>query len=370
MGRAPSGKPLSGKANIRVISSCTLLWLFLTFLIIPLLNTQYAFGEDPRQFRCGVIVALTGSVADWGTLTKNSIEIAREHSPSSRVSFSYEDDQFTPKNAVSIAQRFLSVDQVSCLVTLGSSTSMAVQALAEKARVPLFAVALNPKVGEGLSFVFRIYVPINRQVEAFSKELSRRTYQRIASITATHDATIALRDALLEKKVINPVALEEVPVGETDMAVVAVKIIKSRPDAVFLNMVPPQPSTLARRLRELGYRGEFFAGPLLESQEEITAAAGTLEGAWFVTVNNANAKSFNEEYRQRYGIIPGILSVYAYDIATIIIRGYSTGDVIQYARSLRDFDGLAGRYGWNGTIFDIPAAAWVIKGKEFERIGD
>jgi len=337
-------------------------------LVVYTVALGAAFCEERQNYRCGVIVPLSGPVADWGTVIKNSMEMAREDLGESGVSFSYEDDQYTPKNTVSIGQKMLSVNKVNCLVTLGSSTSISVQDLAEHSKIPLFAIALNPKVGQGFSSVFRYYVPIDRQVEAISKEMQLRKYQRVASVTATHDATLALRDALLREKVLDPIADEEVPTGERDFAALATKLIQGKPDAVFLNMVPPEPSSLARRLRELGFRGEFFAGPLLESQEEITAASGALEGAWFVTANNENAEAFNEKYRKRYGVLPGILSVYAYDIASIIIRGHSRGDVVQYARSLKNFEGLAGRYGWNGTAFDIPAAAWVIQGKQFQRV--
>lgn len=319
------------------------------------------------EYTCGAVLPLSGTVAEWGTVMKNAMETARTDFNAGSVRFLYEDDQYVPKNTVSAVQKLLAVDNVDCLITLGSSTSMSAQTLAERAGVPLFAVALNPKVGQGMHFVFRYYVPINRQVEAILRELPRRNYQRIAFVSSTHDATLALRDALLSANAVVPAADEEIFAGEADISAVALKVLKKKPDAVFLNTVPPQPSTLARKLRELGYQGQFFSGPLLESQEEISNSNGALEGAWFVTVDNANADAFNTKYEKRFGSKPVILAIYAYDIAKIIIQGHRMNKLGDYIRSLESFEGLAGRYGWDGAGFDIPAAVWEIRGGAFKR---
>ena len=323
---------------------------------------------QPYNWTCGVVIPLTGAVAEWGSVMRNAVELARADFGYDKVRFLYEDDQFLPKNTVAVVQKLLTVDKVDCLITLGSSTSMSVQDLAERAKVPLFAVALNPRVGQGMSFVFRYYVPISRQVEAISRELPRRNYRRVAFATSTHDATLALRDALLSGQVIRPVAAEEIPTGEADLGAVALRLLKAQPDAIFLNLVPPQPSGLARKLRELGYAGQFFSGPLIESREEIAAAKGALDGTWFVTVNNTRAESFNSEYQKRFNTYPGILSVYAYDIAKLIIQGRREKDFCAYVRSLSTFEGLAGRYGWDGSGFDIPAGVWTISGDVFKQL--
>lgn len=345
----------------RFLFSCLASMVFL----IPALG--FAESKEDTKFTCGVIVPLSGPGAEWGILIRNSMEMAREDLKATDLTFVYEDDQYTPKNTVSAFQKLTSLQHVDCLVTLGSSTSLAVQDLAEHAAIPLFAIALNPKAGQGKAFVFRYYVPISRQMEAISKEISQRNYKRIAVVTSTHDATLGLREALLNPNTLVPVASEEVPVGELDLASIAMKTLASHPDAVFLNLVPPQPSTLAKKLRDLGYRGDFFGGPLLESKEEVAIANGTLDGAWFVTADNANAKDFNTRYEKRFSSSPGILSVYAYDIATIIARGHREKDLRDYIHSLRSFDGLAGHYGWDGSGFDIPAGVWVVHGQNFER---
>ena len=75
---------------------------------------------------------------------------------------------------------------------------------------------------------------------------------------------------------------------------------------------------------------------------------------------------FNKRYHERFGMDPGILSVYGYDIATIIVRGHLEKDFPSYVHSLSPFDGLAGHYGWKAGEMDIPAGIWVIRAGEFQ----
>ena len=333
----------------------------LCFFALLLPDANAGESKTLPSERCGVILPLTGKVADWGRWAREGIELATEDFKSSGVQFLFEDDQYTPAKTVSALRKLIDVDKISCLITLGSATSLAVQNIAEEAKLPMFAGAISPKIGQGMQYVFRYYLPVSRQAEALSAEVKRRAYKRLAIITAEHDATLPLSERLVQDKITEIVFDEKFSGDEHAVSPLALRIRATKPDAVFLNLIPPLPSTFARRLRDLGYRGELFGSPTLDSVDEIRAAQGALDGAWFITVDNRRAKEFNARYERTHGSMPSMVSLYAYDIAKIIITRPSSVSLPDHVRSLKKFEGAAGLGGWNGSEFEIPAGVWTIE---------
>ena len=343
-------------------------FLFHLTLVALVVTPKIAYADEnliPQALTCGVIVPLSGKVAEWGIWAKGGIEIARKSFEDESVQFVYEDDQYTPNKTISAVRKLLDVDKINCLITVGSSTSLAIQNIAEEAKIPMFTIAITPKVGAGLAYVIRYYIPIKRQIDGITQEIAKRAYKKIAILTSEHDATLPLAAELIKANVVDIVFNEQVVGDEQAAASLALRVKAAAPDAVFLNLIAPMPSTFARRLREIGYKGEFFSGPTLESVEEVKAAHGALEGAWFVTVDDSKALPFISEYQRRFNGKPGMLALYAHDIAKIILTKPKSIGLIEYAKSLKEFTGVAGAYGWNGKEFDIPAGVWRISGESF-----
>lgn len=346
--------------------------MFKIFQILLLLSisthcrTAYCLNQIvDDELKCGVILPLTGNAAEWGYWVKGGIEIASEGYDNISKKFIYEDDQYVPSKTTSALRKLIDIDKINCLITLGSSTSLAVQSIAEQNKLPMFAIAITPKVGEGLEYVMRYYIPIENQVTTIVNEIKRREYKKIAILTSEHDATLPLTEGVVNAKIVETVYNEKINSQDQSLATLAIRVKSIAPDAVFINLIPPLPSIFSRRLREVGYKGEMFSGPTLESIGEVKSANGALEGAWFITVDESNASEFISNYKARYQVEPGMIALYAHDIAKIILSKPKSLSLNEYAKSVKNFNGLAGEYSWNGKEFDIPAAVWVINGNTF-----
>lgn len=325
--------------------------------------TSSAEAESAKQ-KCGVIVPLSGKVAEWGKWLREGIEIAQAESNSAQAEFIYEDDQYLPLNSVTAFRKLTENQKINCLITLGSGSSLAVQELAEQAKITTFSVAISPKVGQDKNYVFRFHIPVSSQVEMLKSEIVRKQYRRIAILTAEHDATLPLTSALIAANVAEVVLTRELSADDTTASILAIQIAKLAPDAVFLNLIPPSQSTIARRLRELGYQGEFFSGPTLDSYDEVLVANGALEGAWFVSADNSRAGEFVTRYREKFNRKPSMVAAWGYQIAKIIL---ATNDGVvppELVRRVEGFDGIVGTIRWNGRELDLPAGIWRIQGKE------
>ena len=105
-------------------------------IIFVLLSTLFPLQVMAENITCGVVVPLTGGLASLGNSIKNSIQLASEKFDKEKhVSFLFEDDQYLPKNTTSAVTKFTQVDRVQCLIVFGSTPSIAVSDLAEKAKV-------------------------------------------------------------------------------------------------------------------------------------------------------------------------------------------------------------------------------------------
>ncbi|MBI3032785.1 ABC transporter substrate-binding protein [Candidatus Woesearchaeota archaeon] len=102
-------------------------------------NNDIAKENNEERITIGVIQSLTGSGNQQGNNAKHGIELAVEHINQQdgingrKLQMIYDDEKCDAKIGLSIAQKFIEVDNVSVIIGPGcSGTSMAVAPLAEQ----------------------------------------------------------------------------------------------------------------------------------------------------------------------------------------------------------------------------------------------
>jgi ABC-type branched-subunit amino acid transport system substrate-binding protein len=251
-------------------------------------------------------------------------------------------------------------------MVFGSSTANAIAGLAETAQIPTFAIAVSPKIIEGRKFAFLLHVPIMRELKVIFDGVRAHGYKRVAIISATHDATLSLREGFVREfsnsRELQIVSDQEIQPAESDVRTVALRAIAAKPDAIFLNVLPPQAGLTAMQLKSLGFNGGIFGGPPLMNDSEVHAAKGALEGAWAVGVNPTFSQSFVEKYRTKFGESPESTSgTLSYDGAKILARIARGEPVSTVLKNGNTFSGALGTYTLIDQSFDIPGSAWVVR---------
>ncbi|MBP9839134.1 MAG: ABC transporter substrate-binding protein, partial [Proteobacteria bacterium] len=180
-------------------------------------------------------------------------------------------------------------------------------------------------------------------------------------ISTIQDATLSTTQALKSIAKTKIVLEQEMNIGDIDFRSIALKIKALNPDAVFFSMLPPQPSNLARQLRSLNYKGEFFAGPQIANLDDIKSASTALENTWFVTLNDLGAKDFYDKYQEEFHESTPAESILGYDSGRIISEAAESGDIHKYLEDLKEMEGLGGKYILKDHSFEIPARVRLIK---------
>ncbi len=323
--------------HLRILSSVIL-------LLLPV-------GLHAEPFKVGVTVPLSGGLADIGQSVKNGIMLAsQENDPDARVQFLFDDDQLQPAKTVSAVRNFIDLQKVKALIVFGTGNALAVNNIAEKAEIPMLASSIDDKVVAGKKFIMKHWVSVATLNQAVVDEVKRRGYKRVAIVATEQDAMLALKD-LFKKSLPDRVVFDEAFIpGETEFRSSVIKIKQAKPDAVYLILLPPQTAIFAKALASVEYSGEFFGAHPLENRNEIKAANGVLDNAWFVTGAVFADKGFRERYVKVFGVEPENGAPNGYDMAKMIIQGVkSEAPLNEYLHSLNDFHGVMGHYGATGN---------------------
>lgn len=312
--------------------------------------------------KIGVVIPLTGGASSNGDAIRNSVILAdEEFDTEDRVKFVFEDDQLKPSLTVSAVNKLINFDQVAGLIVFGSPTSLAINSIAERRRVPMIGLSIVDRVVRDKKYVVKHWVPLLNESNMVNAEVQRRGYKRVALVTTINDAMLALRDHFVQGKTAAVVLDEEFSPDDVDFRTVAARIRSVRPDAVYNLLWAPQPGVFSKTLREAGYQGEIFGAHNLEDPSEIEAARGTLDGVWYVTGDDRAAGKYYSTYRRRFGRLPANGGINGYDSAKLFIEALKSGDVNTYLHTVKSFEGAYGTYGATGkNDFDIRATVKVI----------
>lgn len=349
---SPSFQPY---AKIVIIAS----FLFLVSTI--------GYAEN-RKIKVGVSVPLSGGLSSWGNSIKNAIILAdKELDTNNDVEFIIEDDQFTPRNALSIAKKFIDRDKVQALLIFGSGSAFAIGPLAEQQQVPMIAFGTAIEISKGKKYSMIHWLVGEPENRAAVGEIKRRGYKTLAVVSTIQDGMLALRDKLKRDLPDAVVYDTEVNPADLDFMSIATRIKAKNVDAVYNLLLPPQSSAFAKQIRAIGFKGDIFSAHQVEDWKEIEASQGSLLDTWFVSANSLNDKNFINRYEKAFNDQPKAGAGNGYDCAKMLIEGSQEQDLNSYLHNLQNFNGILGTYGYNAEgYFEVQPVIKKITAAGFE----
>ena len=106
-------------------------------IAVMVISAGYVFSMSKRPdvketFKIGAVLPLTGNVGFIGEGFRNAMLLAKEQLGDTKYNYEiiFEDDQHDPKLTAGAANKFISIDKVDAIVSLGDSTAPAVSPLA------------------------------------------------------------------------------------------------------------------------------------------------------------------------------------------------------------------------------------------------
>jgi branched-chain amino acid transport system substrate-binding protein len=336
--------------------------------------------------RIGAAGPMTGDQSKMGIDLRNAVELAvaewnaKGGVLGKTIEVLVGDDQADPKQAVSIANKFINQKAVALVGHWNSSCSIPASEYYDKANMVMISPATtNPKLTrQGFKRVFRVCGTDDQQGSVAAQfALKVLKPKRVAVV---HDKTAygqGLAD-FFQKSL--GTAVEVVYYGgivqrDPDYKAVLTAVKEKRPDAYFFGGIYPEAARLVRQAKEVGLMAPMLSGDGVYDPTFVNIAGKSADGTYVTFGKDASglatAKGFNENYRARFGE-PGPYSIYAYDAANIILTaiketGSTDGATVAGFIAKSAFKGAFGdiSFDQNGDVTVAPYVVWQVKSGSF-----
>ena len=310
-------------------------------LIAAVLFTAPAAAE--RAIKIGVILPITGDMAAVGTACRDAVRMAfDEHAGgSTNYQFIFEDDRLMPTEVAKAAQKLISVDKVSAIISTWSYGGRIVAPLAQRAKIPHIGMAWDILVANG-DYNFIHLTPPSEFMRSFLEAFKKLGVTRVALLGIEESGSVYALDEFVRmapEYKIEVVYRDSLPWEFNDFNSIVTKISKVNPQYLLVNIGGGR--LIAGLLQALKTQQTTFKVTAATSFD-VTTEMGALEGAWYVSdsyIPDDIVERFTKKYHHtiRYGIgnfyEAARLLMYAFD-KSAHAKAEEAKDVLQAIREM------------------------------------
>ncbi len=345
--------------------------------------------QDETVIRIGAAGPMTGDQSKMGVDLRNSVELAvaewneKGGVLGKKIVLLSGDDQADPKQAVSIANKFINQKAVALVGHWNSSCSIPASKYYHDANIVMISPATtNPRLTlQGFKKVFRVCGTDDQQGGVAADFVLKTIKPKKVAII--HDKTAYgqgladyFKKALGDKAQV--VYYEGIIQRDPDYRAVLTTMKEKKPELYFFGGIYPEAGRLVRQAKELGMNIPMLTGDGVYDPTFINIAGKSAEGT-YVTFGKEptglpSAKSFMDNYKARYGD-PGPYSIHAYDAANIILTAIAetkTTDGAKVAEYISKtvFHGAFGDISFdkNGDVTKAPYVIWRVRDGKFQEV--
>ena len=345
--------------KIKYIRNMLIVLISIIFFLIFITSCQ---KSQKGIVKVGVILPLTGPVAEPGTKVLNGIRLAIDRYnqiSGNKIKLIIEDSRSDPKSGVSAAQKLIHVDDVKIILgDLMSSVAMAIAPLAQKNKVILFAPgASNPKFPDIGNYIFRNWASDDFDGRVLADYIYENKFHIGAIVYVNNEYGLGLAKAFQARfyELGGSVDIfESYAQGNTDFRPIVAKI-KGMQEVQFIYL-PGQPienGYFVKQLREGAVDLPLFANLSVESPEFAKIVGKLALGIVFTSpaynpISRVTSdKTFQDLYQEAYGSPPDVVAGHGYDagnilIAALKISNYNLSHLRDSLASIHDFPGVTG----------------------------
>lgn len=329
-------------------------------LVALIFLLPYCVYAQPRaQFKVGVILPLTGPLAEFGIAAKNGFELARaEHGEELKnVEFLFDDSQYDSNKAISSFQKFRGSGDVSLAYVWGYGPNQAVIPIAETQKFPIVSISGDSSITAHKLYALRFCYRLEMIANALLDYARDHRLKHIAVIKAE----LAYMDGLFDymKKSIKPgeelTVLDSYQTQDSTFKNSIVKLKAKKFDALAVFLVGGQISQFYREMKQLGLLIPTLGTDFYDSMKLVKDAQGTMTGSVFGAPSVE--QTFVERYRKYFGNdaqVAWAANTYEFALLTSKLFGNETHklsatQILDRFRSLKGEHGEAARYTYNDS---------------------
>ncbi len=340
------------------------------FLTIVLFHLRLANAE---QTKIGVIVPLTGALAEYGIAVRNGVELAL-HETEAPLSIVWEDSQSETTLAVSAFNRLQS-GGAELVIVWGTTATEAVASLAERYRLPLLAVSVSPSVSLKRAYIVRTVAPADRIVLPLTEHLRESNVKHVVLLKTEWSYTEELAQALREQLPGIRLAERSFNRAERDFRTTILRIKAEQPDTVGVFLGVGQTSAFFRQAEQLGLQARIFGSDFFSSEKEIEDSGPLIEGAVFP--HHATCEAFTKVYFERFHNETHLpYAVNAFDITRLLVKLAFSGtgnNLFENLQAVGQQIGICGTFTFEnssryGKHFNYPVGLYKVQGGKVARV--
>jgi len=321
--------------------------------------------------------ALTGPDAALGINILNGAKLAlakhNEANPGCQIELKQFDTEGDPQKATQVIPQIINDRSIVGLVgpAFSGETKATGQILSDAGLPALTSSATNGTLTEnGWTSFFRGLANDDVQGPSVAKYLvDTAGYGKVCVVQDNTDYGVGLATSITAGlgAAADPACAASVKKNDKDFSATVTKISAAEPDAVFFAGYYAEGAPLAQQLKSGGVDAVFVGPDGVNDPQFISQAGSAATGALLTCPCGPAPEQFTTDYQALHGQAPGVYSVEAYDLATILAKGIDAGkvsrpDMLAFVRGY-DAPGLARQYKWSPDGELANAQIWIYEVK-------
>jgi branched-chain amino acid transport system substrate-binding protein len=241
--------------------------------------------KNSNTLRVGVIAPLTGNASAYGAWMREGLEAAKKDLglQAADVEIIYEDDRGDPKVGATAFQRLRDLNKVDVVMTVLTSTTLAVKPLSAEARIPLFTpVASHPDITGGSEYVFRSAINSRQEAQAMISHLEMTGLPKKIGVFYINDSGgLAFKDAFVSSykgQIAGSFPFDKGNLDYRSMIASALASSGEDVDAFYVAGYGKEIGAVIRDLRQAGFSKRIVANQGVENQDVLNVAGATMVG--------------------------------------------------------------------------------------------
>lgn len=312
--------------------------LVLTIGLFGGCTSQSQSSSSSGDIKIGVIMPLTGSVAQFGQSGKKGLDLLQEETNKNggilgkKVNFIYQDDEGKAASSANVAQKLINDDGVVSIIgPLTSTCAISVSTIAQQNKIPMVTgTGTNPKITQAGDFVFRTCFIDPFQGTVVAKFATSKLSSKTATILYNNgdDYSKGLAEAFktaFEKNGGKVLEEETYATNDQDFNAQLTKLKSQNADVMFLPDYYSTVGVIAKQARALGIKSTFLGGDGWDSAKLFDIGGTSVDGAYFSDHYSADDTSaavvnFVKSYKAKYkGETPDAMAALNYDAGKILL---------------------------------------------------
>jgi branched-chain amino acid transport system substrate-binding protein len=296
-------------------------------------------GAMAGNIRIGVASPFTGDLAGYGDNIKAGVNLKLKEINDAggingqKVELVWGDDLCAPKEAGTVGAKFAADKSIVAVIGhLCSSATLAAMPIYVRAGLPAISpTSTNVTIGDvGKGWFFRNCYTDDFQSKYLASYVVPKLLgkKKVAIFYENNDYAIGLKDSFVagaKAGGIKITGVEAYAAKTTDFTPQLTKLLRDKPETIFLCGYYPEGALIAGQARKLGFKGPLFGADGIDNIDYIKIGGKATDNTYLTVPFLASAsgpagKAFAERYKKAYGRDVDWMSANAYDCLGILAQ--------------------------------------------------